>query len=361
MNMTEWIDQQLFGNALAAWSAALGLFTFVWAALHLLRHVLTKRVERLAAGTGSTAWRLAGHVVARTQSWFFLAIALLAATRVLELPGSIDTALTRGIALTLVLQLGFWLSAALGKFLDLRRERQLAEDPSAVAAIDVLGFVARLAVWSVVLLVFLDNAGINITTLIAGLGVGGIAVALAAQTVLGDLFASLSIVLDKPFAVGDFLSIDEYLGNVEHVGLKTTRLRSLSGEQLVFSNTDLLGSRIRNYGRMFERRIVFSLGVTYQTQADELRAIPGMVRSIIEANEHVRFDRAHLKELGDFALLYEVVYHVLSPDYSLYMDIQQTVNLGIIERFAASGIEFAYPTQTLHVAAGARAALPPMR
>lgn len=356
MNLTEWVDQQLLGNALPAWFAAFGLLALVWAALQVLRRALTKRVEGLAAGTQSTAWRLVGHVVARTQSWFLLAIALLAATRLLELPASIDAALTRAIALTVVLQLGVWLSTALGKSLDLRRERQLAEDPSAVAAIDVLGFVARVAVWTVVLLVFLDNAGINITTLIAGLGVGGIAVALAAQTVLGDLFASLSIVLDKPFAVGDFLSVDEYLGNVEYVGLKTTRLRSLSGEQLVFSNTDLLGSRIRNYGRMFERRIVFSLGVTYQTPADKLREIPGMVRSIIEANEHVRFDRAHLKGLGDFALLYEVVYYVLSSDYSLYMDIQQTVNLSIMERFAASGIEFAYPTQTLHLVAAAHAA-----
>jgi len=201
----------------------------------------------------------------------------------------------------------------------------------------------------------LDNLGVDITALVAGLGIGGIAVALAAQNVLGDLFASLSIVLDKPFVVGDFLNVDDFLGSVEHVGLKTTRLRSLSGEQLVFSNNDLLNSRIRNYGRMFERRVVFSLGVTYETPPEKLRGIPTIIREAVEAKDKVRFDRAHFQKYGDFALVFEVVYYVLSSDYTLCMDIQQSVNLRIYERFAEEGIEFAYPTQKLYVTEAAKA------
>jgi small-conductance mechanosensitive channel len=213
-----------------------------------------------------------------------------------------------------------------------------------------VGFVARLVLWSVILLLALDNLGVDVTALVAGLGVGGIAVALAVQNILSDLFASLSIVLDKPFAVGDFLIIDSFLGSVEHVGLKTTRLRSLSGEQLVFSNTDLLGSRIRNYGRMFERRVVFKIGVTYQTPRDKLTKIPGIIREAIEAQDKTRFDRSHFNEYGEFSLNFESVYYVLGPDYNLYMDIQQAINLRIHERFEEEGIEFAYPTQTLFLA-----------
>jgi small-conductance mechanosensitive channel len=214
---------------------------------------------------------------------------------------------------------------------------------------NALGFVGRLVLWSIILLLILDNLGVNVTALVAGLGVGGIAVALAVQNILGDLFASLSIALDKPFAVGDFLIIDEHLGSVEHIGLKTTRLRSLSGEQLVFSNTDLLGSRIRNYGRMYERRVMFKIGVTYQTPREKLELIPGIIRQAVEAQQQVRFDRSHFQSYGDFALVFETVYYVLGPDYNLYMDIQQAINLSIHEGFEEHAIEFAYPTQTVHV------------
>ena len=207
--------------------------------------------------------------------------------------------------------------------------------------------MGRIILWSLVLLLVLDNLGINITALVAGLGVGGIAIALAVQTILGDLFASLSIVLDKPFVIGDFLIIDDYMGGVEYVGLKTTRLRSLSGEQLVLSNSDLLNSRIRNFGRMYERRVPFNLGVTYQTPREKLVKIPEIIREAVRKQDKTRFDRSHFKEYGDFALVFESVYYVLGPDYNEYMDIQQAINLHIHERFEQEGIEFAYPTQTV--------------
>lgn len=195
----------------------------------------------------------------------------------------------------------------------------------------------------------LDNLGVNITGLVAGLGIGGIAVALAVQNILGDLLASLSIVLDKPFVIGDFIVVDSLSGTIEHIGLKTTRIRSLSGEQLIFSNNDLLKTRIRNYKRMSERRIVFSFGIIYQTPTEKLKNVNKIVRDIIEKTENARFDRVHFKEYGDSSLNFEVVYFVIDPDYNIYMDVQESINLEIFRQFGEEGIEFAYPTQTLYV------------
>jgi small-conductance mechanosensitive channel len=168
--------------------------------------------------------------------------------------------------------------------------------------------------------------------------------------VLGDLFASLSIVLDRPFVIGDFIIVDDMVGTVEYVGLKTTRVQSLSGEQIVFANADLLNSRIRNFKRMYQRRIVFTLGVTYQTPRAQLEQIPSIIRAAVERQENARFDRSHFLSYGDFSLNFETVYHVLVPDYNVYMDIQQAINLEIHREFEAAGIEFAYPTQTLFMA-----------
>jgi small-conductance mechanosensitive channel len=193
----------------------------------------------------------------------------------------------------------------------------------------------------------LDNLGIEVTALIAGLGIGGIAVALATQNILGDLFASLLIVLDKPFVLGDFIVVGDFVGHVEKIGLKTTRLRSLSGEQLVVSNNDLLQSRLRNFKRMIERRVLFTVGVTYDTPLEKLAAVPGMIREIIESQPDVRFDRSHFKEFGSYSLNFETVYFVLSPEFGRYMDRQQAINLAIYDRFAQNEIKFAYPTQTL--------------
>jgi small-conductance mechanosensitive channel len=169
------------------------------------------------------------------------------------------------------------------------------------------------------------------------------------QNVLSDLFASLSIVLDKPFVIGDFIIVDDLLGSVEYIGLKTTRIRSLSGEQIVFSNTDLLNARIRNFKRMYQRRAAFTFGVTYQTPYEQLATIPQMVRDIIEDQDAASFDRAHFFRYGASSLEFEVVYHVLDPDYNRYMDIQQAINLELFRRFEAEGISFAYPTQTLYL------------
>jgi len=238
-------------------------------------------------------------------------------------------------------------------WLDHRRKVTIEEDKAVAGSIGIIRFVARIAVWAIVLLLTLENLGIDITALVAGLGIGGIAVALALQNVLGDLLASLSITLDQPFVLGDFLVVGEHMGTVEYIGIKSTRLRSLAGEQIVMSNSDLLASRLRNFGRMYERRVVFTLGVTYETPRDKLRQLAPLLREIIEAEEGVRFDRAHFATYGPYSLDFEIVYHVLSPDYGRYMDLQQAINFRIHESFEALGVEFAYPTQTLWLARGA--------
>jgi small-conductance mechanosensitive channel len=251
--------------------------------------------------------------------------------------------------LALLLQSALWggklLKFVIGHYMQKNRE----SDPALATTVSAMRFVGNLVLWSVVLLLALDNIGVDVTALVAGLGVGGIAVALAAQNILRDLFASLSIVLDKPFVLGDFIIVGDQMGTVENVGLKTTRLRAISGEQLIFANTDLLESRIRNFKRMQERRVVFHVGVAYETPREKLAAIPGWIRSIVEAQPQVRFDRSHFQKFCDFSLNFETVYYVVVADYTVYMDAQQAINLALFEKFAAEAVEFAYPTQTLHV------------
>jgi small-conductance mechanosensitive channel len=208
----------------------------------------------------------------------------------------------------------------------------------------------RTLLWSVIALAVLSNLGVNITAFIASLGVGGIAVALAVQNILGDLFASLAIAVDKPFEVGDFVVVGGVAGTVQMIGLKTTRIRSLQGEEVVMSNTDILKQTINNYRPMRERRIVFAFGVAYDTPAEKIEAIPGVVKRLVDAQEKLRFDRAHFKAFGDSSLDFEVVYIVKDPAYNTYMDMQQALNVGLMREFAAMGVEFAFPTRTIHIA-----------
>jgi small-conductance mechanosensitive channel len=227
----------------------------------------------------------------------------------------------------------------------LKKEKDEAKERSVKGILTVI----KVIIWGIGITFLLDNLGFKISTVIAGLGIGGIAVALAAQAILGDLFSYFSILFDRPFEIGDFIILDDYLGTIEHIGIKTTRVRSLSGEQLVFSNADLTSSRLRNYKRMAKRRVLFKLGVTYQTSLQQLKEIPTIIKNIIENIDDTVFDRAHFSSYGDFSLIFEIVYYVMSPDYNKYMDIQQEINFAINDEFEKRGIEFAYPTQTLYL------------
>jgi small-conductance mechanosensitive channel len=228
--------------------------------------------------------------------------------------------------------------------------RQQDQGEEKVKQLGGIMLLLNIFIWAVGLLFLFSNLGYDVTTIIAGLGIGGIAIALAAQNILGDLFNYFVIFFDRPFEIGDFIVIDAKKGNVEHIGIKTTRLKSLTGEQLVFSNSDLSNSRIHNFKRMEHRRIAFTLGVIYETSLDQLREIPAIIRGIIEEQKEVTLDRVHFLSYGDYSLKYEVVYFVENSDYNRYADIQQVINFRIFEVFKEKGIQFAYPSQTIFMA-----------
>ena len=342
---------EFFGNSIMQWILAAALAVALIIAVGIVRRILGKRLKRLSNRVTSPFPGLAFDLVCSTRMWLVVPLALLIATQVLQLPARIERMVPHAMTVLLLLQAAFWANRVLLHVLSHNIERRLDRDAAGATTLAVVGFIGRLVLWSVIALLILGNLGFDITGLVAGLGIGGIAVALAAQNILGDLFASLSIALDKPFLIGDFIIVGDKMGTVEHIGIKTTRVRSLGGEQIIFSNTDLLNNAIRNYKRMLERRVVFSFGVVYETEKEKLAQIPAMVRRIVEAQAKSRFDRAHFKEFGDFALIYEIVYYVLSPDYNEYMDTQQAINLALFGQLQEAGIGFAYPTQQLYVKA----------
>jgi len=338
-----------YSNPVWMWLLAVAIIAFVWFVLRVVMRRLVTRLKRYADRTEGRFDDLLVELLAKTRFLFVLIVAFYAGSLILTLPDAAERALHGLFVLGLLIQAGYWGDGVVTFWIRRTARRKLEEDAATATSLTALSFVAKAVVWVVVVLVALENFGIDITALVAGLGIGGIAIALAVQNVLGDLFASLSIIVDKPFVIGDFIIVGDLMGSVERIGLKTTRVRSLSGEQIIFSNSDLLGSRVRNYKRMYERRVVFPFGVTYQTPIDALERIPETVRQIVESQQNVRFDRCHFKSFGSYSLDFETVYYVLVADYNVYMDRQQAINLAIMRTFEDAGIEFAYPTQTLFV------------
>jgi len=339
---------QLWGNQLQDWLMAGGMMAGVLLVLLILKHLVKNRLLRAVKDSTTEVDDFLVPIVRQTRVFTFLALGLYLGSLFLDLPPRVEDPLEKILRVVAFLQIGFWGMGIISFYVNREVSGKLERDSGeAATTIDAFGLVAKIGLWVVISLLILDNLGVQVSSLVASLGIGGIAVALAVQNMLEDLFASLSIALDKPFVIGDFIVIDEYSGNVEDIGLKSTRIRSLSGEELVFSNADLLNSRIRNYKRLQTRRIEFHIGVVYGTPAEKLARIPDLVEEIISPIEYVQFDRAHFDELGDYALMYEIIYLVEQPDYATYMDVHQEINLGLYRRFEEEGIEFAYPTQTL--------------
>jgi small-conductance mechanosensitive channel len=347
--MKSLLNQRFLGNDPLAWAIAVGLTALLFVVLLFVNRIVGKKLRSLAARTDTKIDDLFAEVLGRTSPLMLFVLSAVVGAQFLALRPAVDAVLGNVFGVALLIQVGLWGNGAVSFWLERSMQQTSGAQAGTTATMTAIGFVARLALWSLVILVGLSNLGVDITGLIAGLGIGGIAVALALQSVLGDLFASLSIVLDKPFVIGDFIVVDQLQGTVEYVGLKTTRIRSLSGEQLIVSNADLLRSRIRNFKRMNERRILFTFGVTYQTPADSMAKVAKIARDVIEAQQGVRFDRAHFKEFGESSLVYECVYFVLSPDYNVYMDVQQAINIGLAQALQVEKIGFAYPTRTLIV------------
>jgi small-conductance mechanosensitive channel len=342
------LNSLIYGNTLRQWALALLMTIALAVIVRLVLRLMQARIKRLADRTKTTLDDLVVDLMRRTKWWFLGLESAYISTVLLDLPATTDHAVRTAAVLVLMLQGGFWAVGLLDYAIRARLDQEKAEqDAAGTTTVSALGYVARVALWVVIVLLILQNAGVEVTALIASLGVGGVAVALALQSTLGDLFASLAMVLDKPFVLGDFIIVGDYMGTVEKIGLKTTRIRSLSGEQIVFSNSDLLNSRVRNYKRMFERRVVFGFGVVYDTPPETLTEIGAWVKEIIDGLDKTRFDRAHFSAFGDFSLNFEVVYYVLDSDYNIYMDLQQSINIALFRRFQAAGVEFAFPTQTV--------------
>ncbi len=348
--LVRYFESLLADNTLGDYLVAGGVAVLVTAVLLGVKLAVLFILRRQGGDNPRSRRAVFATAAARTWTLYLILLGITAGAGFLALPGALTNGLAAVTLVIFFLQVGAWTSALITGFTERYSAIHGETDPQATTGLSLLRLVGRIAVWSIVLLLILDNLGVDVTALVAGLGIGGIAIGLAAQNILGDLFGSLAIVMDKPFVRGDFIILGpDHMGTVEQIGLKTTRIRALSGEQLVVANSDLLTSRIRNYKRMWERRIVFKLGVTYQTPHAKIERIPGIIREIIEAQEGARYDRSHFSGYGDFALLFESVWFVSSPDYNTYMDIQQAIYLEIHRQFEAEGIEFAYPTQTVFV------------
>ena len=343
----ELLKLSLWSVTLATWLLALVIAGLTFLVLNALKRFASNRALAWVRQTETDLDDLVVGLFGRTWYMFLVAVSVYVGSMMLALP-DVEYGIRTVVVILFLIQGALWGTGVIDYVIAHQEKERVERDLDAAATINALSYVGKGALWTVAVLLALDNIpGVEVDALIASLGIGGIAVALAVQNILGDLFASLSIVLDKPFIIGDAITVGDYVGTVEHIGVKSTRVRSLTGEQLVFSNSDLLNSRIRNYQRMEERRVAFTVGVAYQTAYEQLVEIPQAVQEIVEAQSQTRFNRVHLKECGDFSLTFEIVYHMLTTNYTAFMDTQQAINLGIIRWFAQHNIEFAYPTQTV--------------
>ncbi len=352
----------VFGISLENWLYALIATVLSYLMLDFLTrfavHFAKKRLSVLARLTKRRIDEVMLGILDGSKRTLYFLFAVLIGVQTLILPAKLEQRLSQAMVVIIGIQVAIWINRGINMWMEKLVDPDAQSDLRNRATTTTMVFLLRTAVLLTVLLTVLANLGINITAFVASLGIGGIAIALALQTVLSDLFASLSIGLDKPFEVGDFIVVDDLQGTVEYIGIKTTRLRSLGGEQLIRSNTELLKSAIRNYKRMSERRVLFTFGVTHQTSGEKISELTQTIRKIITAISLTRFDRAHFMRIGESSLDFEVVYYLQSSDYNVYMDTQQRINLELMKACKQRDIAFAHPTTTLHVASKVQLATP---
>ncbi len=352
----------VFGISLENWLYALIAAALSYLILDLLTRFAVrfakKRMTVLARFTKRRIDEVMLGILGGSKRYLYFLFALLIGVQTLILPAKLELRLSQAMIVIIGIQVAIWINRGINMWLEKLVDPDAHSDLRNRATTTTMVFLLRVAVMLTVLLTVLANLGINITAFVASLGIGGVAIALALQTILGDLFASLSIGLDKPFEVGDFIVVDDLQGTVEYIGIKTTRLRSLSGEQLIRSNAELLKSAIRNYKRMSERRVLFTFGVTHQTSGEKITELTQAIRKIITAIPVTRFDRAHFVRISESSLDFEVVYYLQSSEYNVYMDTQQCINLELMKVCAQHEIAFAHPTTTLHVASKVQVTTP---
>lgn len=347
--MNFWLQNNTFLGILGYEWMVVGLIVVVTYILLLTAWKFSlKRLTAISLKTSTNLDDILIEVLKSTQKLTIALFALLIGFHFLDLPQKWETRLEHLSFLIIGIQIAVWLSKGITIWAAMKSAEKDGDAPNPVIT-SMLSGIFKAAVWSILLLTVLSNVGVNITAFVASLGIGGVAVALALQNILSDLFASLAIGLDKPFVIGDFVVFGDVTGTIERVGLKTTHIRSISGEQIVCGNTELLKNTIHNYKRMAERRVVFKFGVTYDTDVNALEKIPGIVKAAIELSKDTRFDRAHFNAFGDSSLDFEVVYFINTSDYNIYMNIQQAANLYLLREFQKMGVEFAFPTTTMYI------------
>ncbi len=335
------------GNTLKAYIISLIILIAFSVIFLIIQRIIIVKFEKLSKKTKTDIDDVMIETVKHVKPPFYWFLALYIALKFLTLPDIMGKVLDSVIIIVFVIQI---LTAG-SIFIDFLFKKMASrqKDASSKTAMGYLAKLTKITLWSIGILLILSNLGIDITSLVAGLGIGGIAIAFAMQNILADLFSSFAIWFDKPFVVGDYIVVGEYSGNVEKIGIKTTRIRSLQGEEIIISNQELTTARIQNFKRLKERRALINIGVEYSTPQNLLQDIPLVIQSIVKDMPQVRFDRTHFAKFGDSALIYEIVYFVESDEYSVFMDIQQTINLAILETFKDKGINMAFPTQTIHI------------
>jgi small-conductance mechanosensitive channel len=334
------LQYELYNNTVQTWSIALGIFAVTVAIMLIVRGVLARRIE---AHSPETA-----NIVRSTGLLFMVALGIALGAQDLTLPLGSDRAIRALVTIASIVQIALWGNGVITFLVKRWAARRAvsgdAQNPTTLAA---LGVLLRAVMWVILVLIALDNLGVRITTLVAGLGISGVAVALAVQNILGDLFAAMSIVLDKPFVVGDAITVDTFTGTVEHIGLKSTRVRSVTGEQIVFANLDLLKSRIRNWKRMSERAVTMVTRLSYDNPPHVIAGVPALIETIVKATPQARFGRSHVRALADLGAEVETLYYVLSADYTIYMTVQQTITVGVLQSLAAEGVKIPTPVTTV--------------
>lgn len=326
----------------------LGVFLLSYLLIFGLKKILTIRLAKFFGQTATKWDDIFVSTLEVTTHFFIITTALYISYHFVPHFKRWDIYVNNGYFICVMFQIAIWINHLFEKWIAKAIYKSTQKNPAAATSISLIQLLAKFSLFTLIFLFTLHNVGIKITTIIAGLGVGGIAVALGLQKILGDLFSSLSIVLDKPFVVGDFVVLDHYMGEVEKIGLKTTRIRSLSGEQIIISNSDLLATRIRNFKRMRERRIAFFIRLPFQTSSSDLKKAVSIISSVIKSKGRVRFERCHFMNFGLHALEIETIYWILHDDYNIYMDIQQEIYFQIHDAFLAEGLKLAYQTQSLH-------------
>jgi len=347
--IAETLSTTLFHNTIFDYLVAVVTLVVLVSVFAIIRQVAITQLRKLSEKTANDTDDMLVKALSVIGIPLLTLIAFYLATLSLELTASFNAVIRYILIVVLTLRAVQILQTISLYSVRKMYMRARPDDSGGENVIKNISLGVRFGLWCLAGIFILDNLGIDITALVAGLGIGGIAIAMASQAILGDALAAFSIFFDKPFVVGDFIVIDDFMGCVEHIGIKTTKIRSLGGEQLIFSNTDLTSSRVKNYKRMETRRIVFTIGVTYQTTSDQVKKIPKLITEIIGNIEGLKLDRVHFKSFGDFSLNFETAYYVQVRDYNIYMDKQQEINFAIKETLEKENIQFAYPTQSIYI------------